>query len=388
MARQKGRGPNKTGTIYQDKAGKWWAQLPADDYGKRPKKSARTEAQAVILLAELEQERAQGLNPSERDPTLAQHLDAWLEISVRPNLKKQVFEDRRYFIDHYLKPPLGAIKLKKLTAAHIQPMLNAMLDRGLARSTVRMARRHLVGALRVAIEWKLLPADENAAQRTKIPREAISDDRDPLHRLTTSQAQTLLRSLIGHRFYAIYFLALTYGMRQAELVGLRWSDVDLEGRVLRIRSQVHRKRKEIRRTAPKTPKSRRTLLLDDATVAVLKAQAQRVHEERTLQQRAGKWKEHGLVFPSQVGTPLFGSMLWRHCQTSLRRAKLPMIPFHGLRHTAASMMLENGVALPDVSEILGHANPGVTAKLYLHGSDDGKRAAAETMTALLRRANS
>jgi integrase len=387
MARQQGRGSNKTGTIYQDRHGKWWAQLPADEYGKRPKRSARIEADAVLLLAELEKERALGLNPGEQDPTVAQHLDNWLELDVRPNVKASTYEDRVWLTGRYITPAIGTIRLRKLTTAHCQRMLNDLLARPLARSTVALVRRRLITALNVAIAWKLLPPDENAARRTKFTEtSADAEEGDPLQRLTAPEAQTLMGSMVGHRLYPLYFLALTYGMRQAELVGLRWIDVDLEKREIKIRTQVHRKRREIRRTKPKTPKSRRTLLIDDETVAVLRAQAENVHEERALQQRAGKWKEHGLVFPSQVGTPLFASTVWLHCKGALKRAGLPPIPFHGLRHTAASVMLERGVALPNVSEILGHANAGITARLYLHGSDEGKRAAAETMTSLFRRA--
>lgn len=135
---------------------------------------------------------------------------------------------------------------------------------------------------------------------------------------------------------------------------------------------MRRKKKEVRRTKPKTKKSRRTLLIDDTTVAVLKAQAQLVHDERAFQQRKGKWEDNGLVFPSSVGTPLFAATVWLQCQKALKAAGLPAIPFHGLRHTAASIMLENGVMLADVSEILGHVNPAITAKLYLKGTDGGK----------------
>lgn len=382
-----GKGPNGRGTIFADKHGRWWAQLPPDEYKKRPKRSAKTEAEAVVLLAELEKERSLGLSPGEHDPTNAQFFDTWLEISVKPNVRISTYEDRVWMVAHHFKPAIGTIRVKKLTTAQCQKMLNTLLARGLARSTVGLVRRNLIIALNVAEQWKLIPLGANPARQTKIARvDEDEDEGDPLKRLTQAQAQLLLESLANDRLYALYFLALTYGMRQAELIGLRWPDVNLEKREIAIRSQVHRKHKQTRRTKPKTPKSRRTLLIDDATVAVLKEQAQRIHEERTFQQRKGTWKEHGLVFPSQVGTPFYGGSVWSHCQRALKRAGLPAIPFHSLRHTAASIMLENGVMLADVSEILGHANPAITARLYLKGTEGGRRAAAETMTTLLRRA--
>lgn len=377
-----GKGPNGRGSVHQDKHGRWWAQLSPDEYNKRPKRSAKTEAEAVALLATLEKERAQGLNPGEKDPTLAQFLDTWLELDVKPNAKSSTYEDRAWLVKHYMTPTIGVIRLRKLTAAHCQRRLNALLDRGLARSSVQIVRRRLITALNVAEQWRLLPPGSNPAKATKIATGDTDDEGDPLQRLTAAEAQTFLAHLEGHRLWALYFLALSYGLRQAELIGLRWTDIDLDRREIHIRSQVHRKKKEIRRTKPKTPKSRRTLLIDDVTAAVLKARAQLVRDERTFQQRKGKWKEHDLVFSSAVGTPLFASAVWVHCKNALAAAKLPAIPFHGLRHTAASVMLEQGVMLADVSEILGHANPGVTARLYLHGSDGGKRAAAEAMAHL------
>lgn len=383
-----GRGPNKRGSIYEspEGSGVWFAQLPPDECGKRPKRRAKSEQEAVQKLIELERERAQGLNPGEQDPILGQHLNNWLEVSVKPNVKQGTYEDRVWFVNHYLIPPLGKIRLKKLTSAHIQRALNDMLARGLARETVRTARRHVITALNVAIEWKLLPQGENAARRTKIARDDDDEDGATMRRLTAEQAQHLLDILKDHRLWAMYFLALTYGPRQGELVGLRWSDIDLKKREITIRSQVRRRKKEIRRTTPKTPKSRRTLLIDDTTVTILSQQAKLVLEERTHQQRKDQWEDHNLVFPSEVGTPLHASALHRQFKAALKAAELPDIRFHDLRHTAASLMLENGVPLPDVSEILGHANPGITARLYLHGSNTGKRAAAETMTQLLRRA--
>lgn len=380
-----GRGPNKRGSVYES-GGRWWAQLPADDYGKRPKRSARTEAEAVVKLAELEQERSLGLNPGEQDPTVAQHFDNYLELNVKPNVRRSTYEDRVQLAEHYIKPAIGTVRLRKLTTAQCQRLFNDLRSRGLARSTVALVRRRLITALNVAEEWKLISPGSNVAKRARIAGGDDEEEGDPTKRLTADEAQRLLESLEGHRLWALYFLALTYGMRQGELVGLRWTDVDLEKREIYIRTQVRRKNKEIRRTRPKTPKSRRTLLIDDTTVAVLKTQARLVHEERTFQQRKKLWKEHGLVFPSQVGTPLFASTLWLHCQNALKRAQLPQIPFHGLRHTAASVMLERGVMLADVSEILGHANPAITARLYLRGTEGGRRAAAETMTTLLRRA--
>lgn len=382
-----GRGPNGRGTIYESPKGSgiWWAQLPPDEYNKRPKRRAQSEQEAVKKLAELEKERSQGLNLREKDPTTAQFFDTWLELSVKPNVKPTTYANRVYLFSHYITPHIGTIRLRKLTAAHIQRMLNEMIERGLARETARLVRKSIITALNAAIEWKLLPPDENVAKRTKIAQ-ADEEEGGKMRRLTAEQALQLLAAVAHHRNFALYFLALIYGIRQGELVGLRWIDIDLKKREIRIRSQIQRKKKDGVRSTPKTQKSRRTLLIDDDTVAVLSTHARQQQDERAHQQQRGKWSEHGLVFPSEAGTPFYQSGISYQFKRVLGWAKLPNIRFHDMRHTAASLMLEHGVPLADVSEILGHANPAITARLYLHGSDAGKRHAAETMTALLRRA--
>lgn len=382
-----GRGPNGRGSIYESPkgSGRWIAQLPPDDYNKRPKRRASSEQDAVKKLAELEKERSQGLNPSEKDPTAAHFFDTWLELSVKPNVKQSTYDDRVYFMEHYITPDIGTIRLRKLTAAHIQKLLNDLLERGLARETVRLARQRMITALNVAIEWKLLPPDGNVARRTKIAR-ADDHEQTKIPRLTADEAQRFLATVRTHRLYALYFLAFTYGLRQGELVGLRWTDIDLQRREIHIRSQVRRRTAVAVRSTPKTLKSRRTLLIDDATVQILAAHAAQQQHERTHQQQRGKWTDHGLAFPSEVGTAFYGSGLSTQFKRVLKWAALPNVRFHAMRHTAACLMLEHGVPLADVSEILGHANPAITARLYLHGSDAGKRAAAETMTTLLRRA--
>lgn len=383
-----GRGPNRRGSIYESPkgSGRWIAQLPPDEYGKRPKRRADSEEEAVLKLGELERERSLGLNPGEKDPTVRQFFSNWLELSVKPNVKQSTYDDRVYFMEHYITPVIGAIRLRKLTAAHLQKLLNDLLARGLGRETVRLARQRLITALNVAIEWKLLAPDGNVARRTKVTR--VDDgERSRIPRLTADEAQRFLATVLNHRLYALYFLAFTYGLRQGELIGLRWTDIDLQRREIHIRSQVRRRKHEAVRSTPKTPKSRRTLLIDDMTVAILSAHAQRQQDERTHQQARGKWTENGLVFPSEVGTVFYGSGLNTQFKRVLKWADLPAVRFHAMRHTAACLMLESGVSLADVSEILGHANPAITARLYLHGSTAGKRAAAETMTTLLRRSS-
>jgi len=374
-----GKGTNRRGSIYQDKNGQWWAQLPPDAMGKRPKRSAKSEEDAVFKLTELEAERSRGLNPSEKQPTVEQWLRTWLEL-VKPGLRSNIYEHYVYVVGHYIVPHIGRVKLKELTKGHVQAALNTLREGGLSAGTVRLARTRLRSALEEAIEAHKIT--ENVAKKTKVAPD--DDDDSEMHILTIGQVRTFLTAITDHRLYALFYLALATGMRQAEMIGLRWSDIKFDERTIRVASQVHRRHKGIVRSRPKTPASRRTLPIDDELLAVLKSHQQNQNEEKRLLGTA--WHEHTMVFASEVGTPLFASALHRQFKSLLRAARLPDIRFHDLRHTAASLMLAAGVPLPDVSEMLGHANAGITAKLYLHGSDDGKKRAIETMGQLFKRA--
>lgn len=377
MARKKGRGPNRRGTIYQDKRGIWWAQLPADDFGKRPKRRAKSEKEAGIKLAELEAERAKGIDPGAPDETLEQFLTSYLDLRVKPKVKLSTYETQQYHAEHYIIPAIGSIRLRRLKPDHIQKCLNDLLERGLARGTVRQFRKLLIAAFNSAIKTGR-QITTNPALATEIAK-ADDDDEGELQRFTADEANRLLTALLGHRLYLLYLLALRYGLRQAELIGLRWTDIDLNKRTIYIRTQVHRKKREIRRTAPKG-KSRRTVIIDGSIAALIAQHAKNQQDERNhVINSGGDWHEHGLVFPSERGTPLFAHALRAHYLKALGRAKLPALTFHALRHTAACLMLENGVPLADVSEILGHSSPAITARYYLHGSEEGKRAAAVTM---------
>lgn len=383
VRKNEGRGPNGRGSIYESPKGSgvWWAQLPPDDFGKRPKRRAGSEREAVQKLAELEKERAKGIDPGEPDETLKQYLNSYLELRVKPKVKLSTFETQQWLAEHYIIPLIGGIRLRKLKADHIQKLLNDLLEQGRARGTVRQVRKFLIAALNTAITTGR-PITTNPAKATAVAA-TDDDDEGDLQRFTENEANRLLAAVLGHRLYLLYLLALRYGLRQAELIGLRWSDVDLQKRTIQIRSQIHRRKRQIRRTAPKG-KSRRTIVIDATTATLLARHARAQQDERTFViDHGGEWHDHGLLFPSQCGTPLFAHALRAHYQKALEQAKLPALTFHALRHTAACLMLENGVPLADVSEILGHSSPAITAKYYLHGSDGGKQAAAETMARVL-----
>ena len=183
--------------------------------------------------------------------------------------------------------------------------------------------------------------------------------------LTAEEARALLAATDGHRLSALFELALRTGLRKGELLGLRWEDLDLTGGTVNIRRTLQRTNSTGLTALPtKTRSSERRIALPTECLHSLEQ-----HHERQAQEReaAGSgWKASGYVFTRPDGSPIEGATLTRHFDALLRRASLRRIRFHDLRHSAATLLLEQGVELVVIKELLGHAHIGVTATVYAH----------------------
>jgi integrase len=200
--------------------------------------------------------------------------------------------------------------------------------------------------------------------------------------LAAGPAQRLLQAARGERLEALFVLALTTGARQGELLGLRWEDVDLEGGLLHIRRKLLRVQRQLVESAPKSASGRRTLVLSRLAVEALRRHRARQSEERL--QVGAAWARPDLVFTTARGEPLNACTLrnW-HFPRLLRKAGLPKLPFHGLRHSVATLLLSRGESINVVQELLGHSSPGLTLRVYRHVLPGEQRAAVERLTALL-----
>ncbi|NJO82281.1 MAG: hypothetical protein HC828_05365 [Blastochloris sp.] len=154
MSRRRG---NNEGTIFQDKDGVWWAQLPPDEQGKRPKRRAKTQREAREKLRELERERAQGINLTERQPTIEEFAMTWLEEVVRRNVKASTHDSYRYIIIKYVLPSVGKLRIDKLTTPRVQKLINDLTDQEYSPSTVRNAYIRLSALLDIAVSYRLVP---------------------------------------------------------------------------------------------------------------------------------------------------------------------------------------------------------------------------------------
>ena len=264
-------------------------------------------------------------------------------------------------VRRHIVPALGRIQLKTLSPAHVQGLYRSKLDAGLAPSSVRYIHAVLHRALKQALRWGLVP--RNVTEAVDLPK-LVSDEVDALN---PEDARAFLDAARGDRFEALYVVAVTTGMRRGELLGLRWTDTELDGTArLRVGRQLQRMRdgSGLQFVTPKGGKGR-TIRLPVRTVEALKAHRARQAEEKL---KAGSlYEDSGLVFATEVGTPLEPSNIDRRSfKPLLEKAGLPDMRFHDLRHTCATVLLSEGVNAKFVQELLGHADIKLTLGTYSH----------------------
>lgn len=238
-------------------------------------------------------------------------------------------------------------------------------------------RRALDKAARIGV------VPRNVATLVDAPRRR----RHEIQALSPEQTRALLGAASGERLEALYVLAVTTGMRQGELLALRWQDVDLDAETVQVRQTLHRvksgeEKGKLVALPPKNGRSRQIELTPTA-VDALRRHRERQTTERLLLDEA--WTNSGFVFTNEVGKPIEAANLTnRSYKPLLAKAGLPHFRFHDLRHTAATLMLAQNVHVKVVSEMLGHSQISITLDLYSHVTPTMQRQAATTMEAFLR----
>jgi integrase len=320
--------------------------------------------------------REDGVSVSAGRQTLRAYLSTWLagaEGTVRP----PTLDKYRRDLEHHVMPSLGSVQLTRLGPQHLQRCYSELTAAGLSPTSVRHVHAALHLALRQATRWGLLP--RNVADLVVLPQ----TQRTPWQVLNASEVRQLLAAAASDRLEAVYSLACTAGMRRGEVLALHWRDVDLHRGALSVTGSLQRGAGGLTISEPKTVTSRRLVMLAQSALDALRRREARQSDERVL---AGlSWREHGLVFTSAVGGPIEpGNLLRRSFWPILDRAGLPHIRFHDLRHTAATLMLSQGVHPKVASELLGRATVGITLDLYSHVSESMQREAARAMDDILK----
>jgi integrase len=322
-------------------------------------------------LSEALGDAARGIVFDDENMTVGEWLSKWLEDSVEGNVGPGTYHQYRIHARHHIIPTLGRVKLARLTAAHIQSLYAQKLRDGLAPATVRLTHAVLHRALDQAVKFNLLPS--NPAERVDPPKVR----QDEITPLGSEQARALLDAAKGERLEALYIVALTVGLRIGEALGLKWSDIDWDAGTLRVNRQLQRYTgKGLVFVEPKHS-SRRTITLPQSALMALRSHRKRQLEEEL---RATDYEDSGLVFATQTGKPLDArNVANKHFKPLLKRAALPDIRFHDLRHTCATLLLSRGTHPKYVQELLGHKSIKLTLDRYSHWMPSMGRATADGM---------
>ena len=371
MARKRGNGE---GSITRRKDGLYMARYTVETAigAKRKTLYGKTRGEVSEKLTKAMADRDDGLVFDADNLKVGEYLERWLVDSVLETVRPTTYERYEQIVRIHVRPALGSVKLKNLTPVHVRGLYREKLEAGLSARTVQYIHVTLHKALKQAVQDGLIP--RNATEAVKAPQVR----REEMRPLSAEQVKVLLGVARGDRLEALYVLAIHTGLRQGELLGLKWEDVDLESGTLRVRRTLVTAKGGPVLTAPKTKGSRRSVKLTQGAVEALRSHLK--HQLQEIDRAGSLWRENGLMFASESGEPLDRRYLTScRYKALLKRAELPMIRFHDLRHTCATLLLSKNVNPKIVSEMLGHASIAITLDTYSHVLPNMRDQAAAAM---------
>jgi integrase len=379
---QDGKRASGESSIYRDEDGRWhgFVSMGKKENGRRDRRhvSGAKRADVVAKVRAIEAKRDAGVvDAAGRAPTVGEWLDHWLDNIAARKVRARTLESYRSTVRLHLRPGIGHHRLDRLQPEHLERLYGALSDKGLSSASILRAHRVLPRALRVA------------SQRAKVARNVATLVDPPTVKrpetalpLSAQEARKVMAAAQTHRNAARWTVALAVGLRQSEALALRWSDVDLDNGTLSVRRGLHRiSGQGLVYEEPKADRSRRNLALPAQLVDALKAQRAAQLEERIA---AGPlWEDHDLVFAQPNGRPIERKSDWRAWKALLRQAGVREVRLHDGRHTAATLLLSEGVHPRVVMEVLGHAQMRTTTDTYSHVMPALGRDAADRMGSAL-----
>jgi integrase len=340
---------NGEGSVYRRKDGRVVGEyVDANGRTRYMTSTTMTKAEMRAKVRKALEDRDKGIAYDSENLTVERYMvDHWLP-SIRENVRPGTYRPYEAIVRLHLVPTLGSTKIEKLTALQLEKLYRQKLSEGFSARRVKYIHVTIRKALKDAVRLQLLPRNvADAAQPPKATKTKIKP-------LTQDQMRQLLDAAKGDKLYALYVLACTTGMRQGELLGLQWRDIDLESGTLTVERSVY----DGEINPPKTEAGFRTIKLSNMAVAALKQ-----HRINAAKLRISEW-----VFPNSKGDSIHHQNLHnRSWKPLLKRAGLPhSTRFHDLRHSCISLLLSRGVPVHVVSHMAGHGNPAITFTIYAH----------------------
>ncbi len=362
-------------SLYKRKDGRWCGQIiieKPDGTKKRKTIYGDTRREVEQRLSLLDTRQQKGIILEDKKINFLTFANTWLEqnINLRPSTR------RRYesFLRLHINPEIGRIQLRRLSAGHLAELYAKKSD-VLAPRTVLHMHRLIHKIMEVAIRRDLVY--QNPAKKVDTPEV----ENAPIFPLSLEQAKAFLESAEHSPLRALFVLALTTGMRQGELLGLRWRDVNLSKGFISIKNTLDRH--TLRLGPVKSKTSRRTITLSEMALEALKQHKSDQDEKR---KKAKEWANLDHVFTTSLGTPIrVENLVRRHYNPLLVKAGIPIRPFHSLRHSCATLLLIHENTHPKiVCQLLGHSSIKVTIDLYSHLTPDTLGKVAESVDSLFQ----
>ena len=373
---------NGEGSVRKRKDGRWEGRYVVGhdpETGKMIHKNVlgRTQAEAKEKLSKAI-ENSKKLDFAKMGQyTVGQWMDLWYEIYAEVKVRASSHQTYRGYIENHIKPSIGDIPLEKLTPLDLQKFYKHLLTegrvdrieskkqpKGLSAKSVRNINQIISSAMKLAVMQKLILF--NPTEGCVMPRL----EKQEMKTLSTEHLSAFLQEAKNSGVYELYYLDLATGLRRGELLGLKWDDIDLDMGVIRIKRQIGRVEGIVQELPLKTKNAYRTISIGPDAVEMLKGMKEN--------------KASDYVFPSPTGGPISPDSIMNMLRRVLKRAGLPAIRFHDLRHTFATLALQNGVDIKTVSGMLGHFSAGFTLDTYAHVTTAAQREAANTMGNVLK----
>lgn len=372
MAKRRAHGE---GTIFQLPNGKWQADvsLGYKPDGKRSRKSlyGRTQKEVRQKLDAIKQQVAQGTFSTAK-LTVAEYLEQWLKEKSR-QVKPRTIELYSHCVNAHIIPRVGRKQLAKLTPLNVQTMVGSIADE-VGVSSANKSRTLLYSAMRQASRWQLVIHNPVEAVDT------LKEKKREMLLWTSQEAVRFLETAQTHRMYALFYLAMTTGLRRGELLGLMWDD--LRGNMLNVQRSLTLVNGKPVVTTPKTYKATRWVALSPDVLDVL--EAHRSHQQAEQLFLGDAWEKSNLIFTSEVGTPFNPHNVARLRKQLFRKAGVPHVRLHDLRHLHASLAIKDGMDPKMLADRLGHAKASFTMDVYTHLFDEQRANSAVSITAYLQ----
>ena len=375
---------NGEGNIRKRKDGRWEGRYTAGHdpvTGKQIIKNVlgKTQAEVKEKLKKALVEAGQVDFAKSGKYTVVTWMDEWFENVAKIKVRPSSHQTYKGYIDNHIKPNIGNIPLEKLTTMDLQKFYRKLLTKsrverieskeqpkGLSAKTVRNINQVISSAMDLAVEQKIILANPtNACELPKVEHQEMQT-------IPAEQLQAFLDEARATGVYEMYYIELATGLRRGELLGLKWSDIDWKNGIIKVRRQVARVDGQIVEAPLKTKNSYRAVTISPQAIEVLKQQKAKTKELK-----------EPYIFPSPNGGPISPDSVNNMLKRVLERAGIPKVRFHDLRHTFATIALQNGVDIKTVSGMLGHFSAGFTLDTYAHVTTSAQKEAAQTMANVL-----